>query len=164
MEEINRETSEISCFFNKLESSSCFGRVLVSLNPIVSKEYDSPKVMLKKELFNIYNKFQTYKVKFDRAYGLVTEKYFEFYEDEHLETLLLRFEREEIDIVILGIRTLTKPEKERKLEDEEPKKTVIKRRGRVFADLSDRKLQAIKEEKSDDENQGNLDNIDSNNS
>ena len=145
--------NELSNMFNKLESSSCYGRILVSVNFIASKEYDSPNIMLKKELFNIYNKFQNYKIKFSRAYGLVTEKYFEFYEDDHLETLLLRFHRENIDIVALGIRTLTKPEEEK----EKPKKnTIVKRRGRIYTEISDPGLQEIKEEINDDENVENI--------
>jgi hypothetical protein len=69
----------------------------------------------------------------------------------------LRLNREAIDIVSLGIRTLAKSESQVKLDEKlKPRMTSIKRNRRMFSDLSESELQKIIEEKSensDDENE-----------
>lgn len=129
-EDIDREKYELTNIFNKLESSSCYGKVCVSLNFIASKEYTSPKVMLNKEHLNIYNKFQNYKLKFTNAFALLTEDYFEFYQDSQLEKELLKIPTKTMDVVALGIRTLNKPQAEPTVQ----RKTVVKRRAMVFGE------------------------------
>ena len=148
-EDIDKESYELKNLYNKLESSSCYGKLLISQNFIVTKEYETVKAMLKKELYSLYDKISNYKIQLVKAFGLVTKDYFEFYKDEHCSQLIFKLDREQIDIVSIGIRTFVKNEEKKQPVERKQRKTMARRRDRMYSNLSESKLDEIAEEKSD---------------
>jgi len=170
---IDRENEELAHLYNKLEDSSWYGKVLVSKDYIVSKDYHTLKNLLQKnnedrtrEAFDqqemdiyriIWSKIFNYKIKLTSTYGLLNEQYFEFYEDEHCSKSILRLPREDIDVVSLGIRILSKQEEPSPFNKN--KKKVPKRRTRLYTDHSDSRKRKISD---DSDNLSSLSNKKSN--
>jgi hypothetical protein len=98
----------------------------------------------------ICSKIFNYKIKLTNAFGLVREKYFEFYLDEHCSRLLFKLPREDIDVVSLGIRILSKNDEENNNANKKSRRRAVMKRTRLFTDASEGTSNKQEEEKSGD--------------